>query len=297
MTKFSPVRLPSGTVIQGGIPKTAPDPNGNKPNGLLMRGVVIATYVLDDEKHPYKDDRWETVGIYCDVLVYSGLPRGRARIVNSALVPQSRGGIHNGHIWKPKAAKLDVSGNSLNTRVGTDPADMDGDHVLIGFMDNDFALPVIIGGVPHPRADLGNEEAGRQLKLKLEDGDPDFWKHHGTLYGIDKEGNFLVDTRFANDGKLADDGKEPEPSEDKGNVKFQLPSGTTFTIEIDDDSTKHVAVVEYLKELYNDLKSYVENAQVMTAMGPSGTISAQSGPGPEWDTAIESNRVIIPDNE
>lgn len=298
--RYASVKGPNGQVMQSGIAKRPKDPEGHRPAGLLLRGVVVATYVVDDENHPFKDHQNEEgkpAAVYCDVLTYSSLPKLRFGLLRTVLVSQHRGGMHDGQIWKPKAAKLDIGKNTLDMSANVNPATIDGDHVLVGFIDDDIKVPVILRGIPHPKADVGNEEAGRQLKLKVADGDPDFWKHHGSLYGIAKDGNFLVDTRFANDGKLESDGKEAAaPTDGKGSVKFKLPDGATFEIEVDGDASKHPAIVEFLETLYGDLKSYIEGAQVMTAMGPSGTIQAQSGPAPAWDSEINSNRVIIPDN-
>lgn len=61
------------------------------------------------------------------------------------------------------------------------------------------------------------------------------------------------------------------------------------------DGAKHVPIVEALEALYGDLKSYIENANVQTGMGPSSTIIAAMGPAPAWDPAINSTKVSIPD--
>ncbi len=299
--RFSAARGSDGSVLQSGLAKRPRDPEGHRPAGLLLRAVVTATYTVDDDNHPYKNysgtDDGSPVAVYCDVVCYSALPKMRRAILRTVLVSQPRGGLHDGVIWKPRAAKNDISGNPLDLAAKVDPALMDGDHVLIGFMDDTFQMPIILRGIPHPKADVGNTESGRQLKLKLADGDPEFAKHHGSLYGIADNGDFLVDTRFANDGELGGDGHEAEaPTDGKGSVLFRLPDGSTFTIEVDGDASKHVAIVEELKQLYNDLKSYIEGAKVPTAMGPSGTINAGSGPAPSWNEAIKSERVIIPKN-
>jgi hypothetical protein len=68
------------------------------------------------------------------------------------------------------------------------------------------------------------------------DGDPDFWKHKGAFYGIDKDGNFTVDTTeaYAVDD-LETDGAEPAPAEDgsTGNYNVKLPLGSKLHVEID----------------------------------------------------------------
>jgi hypothetical protein len=88
-----------------------------------------------------------------------------------------------------------------------------------------------------------------------------------------------------------------------GSIKFGILGGAAFAMEGKDadalakfgDGAAHVAVVEHLETLYADLKSYIENAFVNTAMGPSATILATMGPAPAWDPKINSTHVSIPD--
>ena len=147
--------------------------------GQLVRGVVVATYVTDDPDHPEApegdEDQRIPTGVYCDVLCYSSLPGLRYVALRQVMVLQDRGSLHDGRIWKPKAATFDLTGDSLDVDGPTEVGNMDGDHVLIGFIEGNPTEPVILGGVPHPSRDPGNEEkaTGRRLRLKLEDGDPD----------------------------------------------------------------------------------------------------------------------------
>jgi hypothetical protein len=160
------------------------------------------------------------------------------RLIKFALVKQERSGLHSGRIWKPRAAKLDVTGNPMNLEQGTNPGNIDGDHVLVGFMDDSFNLPVILGSIPHPSADVGNEgkDPGHRLRITQSDGDPDFWKHHGAFYGVDDAGDFIVDTTEAYSGEdFEDDGKEKAPKEDgsTGNYRVRLPKDARLVVEIE----------------------------------------------------------------
>ncbi len=294
----APRKLLTGAVLQSRVPRS-PVPSRHAPMGLLMRAVVTATYVTDDDGHPYSEvgENGLSKAVYCDVLCYSSRSGLRYFPLQTVLVTQPRGGLHDGRIWKPRATKIDVTG-TLSVSGGSRPENMDGDHVLVGFIDDLFNQPVILGGIPHPKADVGNTESGKTLRLKVEDGDPDFLKHHGSLYGIKDNGDFLVDTRTANDGTHDGAGHEPEaPTDGKGTVHFRLPDGATFEIEVDGDTTKHPALAEYLESLYGSLKSYIEGATVPTSMGPSGTIQTGSGSAPSWDSKINSTKVSIPDEE
>jgi hypothetical protein len=136
---------------------------------------------------------------------------------------------------------LDKTGSGIDLDNLTNPGELDGDHVLVGFMDDNLQAPVILRGIPHPSSDEGNADRapGRRLKLKVADGDPDFLKHHGSFYGLDGDGGFLADTRFANDGTLNSDGTEKDPgtANGAGNQVFRLPHDAFHKMEIYDVQT------------------------------------------------------------
>jgi hypothetical protein len=205
-----------------------------KPKGMHVRAVVLTTYTYDDPAHPEgdfgnTDKPAEPSAIYCDVLGYSDTAGARWWYLPGVLVSQDRGGLHSGRIWKPKATKGTLSGAKLNPNL-TNPSDMDGDHVLVGFFDESYNSPVILRALPHPARDPGNinKQAGHRLQLKIEDGDPDLWKHHGTFFGVEDNGSFVVDTTHANDGVLIEKGEEAAPPTDgKGGQTFRMPLGAT----------------------------------------------------------------------
>jgi hypothetical protein len=233
--------------------------------GLLLRGVVTATYVVDDSQHPFADQEAVVpTAVYCDVLVF-----GRQwRFLPQCVVAQERSGLHSGHVWKPRACSMTLTGDPADLNRGTNPANLDGDHVLVAFMDGDVTQPVVVRALPHPAADVGNEEfgVGHRLKLKVEDGDPDFYKHNGTYYGIHKNGDFYIDTTHANDGELLDSdgewGHEPEPPTDgKGSVVCHLPQDATWSVKLMDMTDplepKPVLIKEMTKDGNEDI--YGEN--------------------------------------
>lgn len=317
MTRWQTQRIGS-QVVQAGIPFRARASSYYKMGGLLLRGVITATYEVDNPHHPVvdRDPNATAVAIYCDVLCYSSMQGQRWQYLKQVLVSQEIGGMHRGKIYRPRAAKLDVTGNAIDLDRATNPANLDGDHVLVGFYDDNPNTPVIIRGIPHPSNDIGNEDKdlGHRMKLKQTDGDPDFWKHHGSYFGISDSGDFVIDTTLANDGLLEDDGKEKAAAEDGtvGNFIARLQKGTTVTIEIDGDNFKlelsddaakltlgdgamSAAVAEHLETLYDLLKTYIEGAIVPTGVGPSGTILVGSGPAPSWDPNIVSDKLKLPD--
>lgn len=239
-----PLQRGNGALFQSGVPTRMPVDQPTRARGLMLRGVVVATYVLDDETHPQAQgtSRGGPVAVYCDVISYGSRAGSQTRLIRNCLVLQRRGGLHDGDIWMPKATGQDNTGqNNLDRNLGSNSANWDGDHVLVGFMDDDFALPIIVGGIPHPTADVGIDSQGqagqfrRRMKLRQVDGHPDFTKHHGSYYGIDQNGNHVVDTRFANDGSLDQFGAEANPPNDgKGSQTVQIPTGAKYELTVED---------------------------------------------------------------
>lgn len=255
-SQYKTAVLQNGARLQAGIPKRAPMTNPGDATGMLLRGVVTATYVIDDPQHPFADDDTKVpTAVYCDVLTF-----GRQwRFIPKCIVAQERSGLHSGHVWKPRACSMTLTGDTADLNQGTNPAILDGDHVLVGFIDGNGNQPVIMRALPHPAADVGNEEfgVGHRLKLTVEDGDPDFYKHNGSYYGIHKNGDFYIDTTHANDGELLDAdgeyGHEPEPPTDgKGSVVCHLPQDARWSVKLMDMSDPLNPVPVLIKEMTKD---------------------------------------------
>ena len=240
MSEFAPIKTGRGSLLQNGVPKRARLREGLiASNGLMVRGVVTATYVQDDA-HPHYQGSKPQLAVYCDVLCYTGNANTRYRFLRQVPVSQDVGGMQRGRIWKPRATTIDITTVPLDTSVGgtgSNIANWDGDHVLIGFMGNSLNQPVILRGMPHPAVDTGNtgKDIGHRLTLKKADGDPDFLKHHGTFFGIKDAGDFIIDTTFANDGNLLPDGTEaPNAMDGSGAHLHQLPETATWKVKLVD---------------------------------------------------------------
>ena len=107
---------------------------------------------------------------------------------------------HSGSIRKPRAAKHTLSGSPIDPTRPINVAHLDGDHVLVGFMDDSRNRPVILCYLPHPRADIGDENKpiGHRTRLRLVYGDPAFVKHHGCFYGVSDAGDIVLDATSEN---------------------------------------------------------------------------------------------------
>jgi hypothetical protein len=227
---------------------------------------------------------------------------------------------------------MDVTGAALDANKVTNPANLDGDHVLIGFLNDSLSEPIILKGLPHPITDTGQEdggaaEAGHRLLLKVADGNPDFWKHRGAFYGVSDDGDFVVDLTRAYATDLDSEGKQPTPPADgtTGNYKVKIPTASKLTVEIAGgdnleldlkdgnakltlgDGAVSVAVADHLATLYNGLKSkldtfdgHTHGAGTLQDSVPAACSGSTAGPSVTvgaavWDSDIESDKLTIPD--
>lgn len=249
--------MPSGAVLQSAVPSRDVPSDGLRAYGLKLRGVVTATYVLDDPSHPAASG--EPVAVYCDVMTYAGpswMPRG---FFPRALVSQELGtGMHRGRLWKPRAATIDISATQAQsmTSPGVNPANLDGDHVLLGFLNDSLSQPVVERGLPHPNADVGfdpatESQARPHLKLRAVDGDPDYQKHAGSMFGINEAGDFVISTCYAWGARSINaQGGEPGTAEDgAGNAYLGLPDGAHFMLQFIDRASLPTTIA-FLASLY-----------------------------------------------
>ena len=168
--RWRATRTGRGTVVQSAVP------TGNRQvraQGLQVRGVVVAVYVYDSEGL-INQPNVQPNAIYVDVLIY-----GRHNtVIPRVLWTTERSGLHEGEICIPRAATIDTTGNELDlTRAK--PQSLDGDHVIIGFLEDDLTQPYVVRAVQHPSSDIGNSEKplGQRMRLLESDGNPRLWKH------------------------------------------------------------------------------------------------------------------------
>lgn len=253
MSARGPATLGSGAVLQAGLASNGENPRS--ANGLMMRGVVTDVFPIDHDLHPANGGQpgggANPTAPYCAVWCYTTI-RGMQQIyLPYVLISQDVAGIQSGTIWLPRKATGTLDGSIWITG-HTDPGNLDGDHVLIGFMDNDLSSPVVLRCIPHPRADLGfaatQPSLGSRMKLLRTDGSPYLRKQNGTVTGISENGDFLVNTLYASDGKLTQQtatqksgmGKPPASNGDYGNLLMLLQQfATRLTRIIDMSDPKH----------------------------------------------------------
>lgn len=226
--RWGPSKTARGTTVQSALPTGV---RAVRANGLTVRGVVVAVYVYDTSATElFQNQNVQVNDIYVDVLIY-----GRHNtVLPRVLWTKARSGLHEGDISLPRAATLDTSGGDLNVATAK-PQAMDGDHVIVGFLEDDLAQPYVVSSLNHPSSDIGKSDSdplGQRTRLVAADGNPRLWKHRGSAFGIDTDGNFILDTRTGHGGEYQADGAEPSATQNgsNGNLTATIQPGATVAV-------------------------------------------------------------------
>lgn len=230
---------PDGTVPQAGIERRAYRPRGTADPGLA-RAVVLTTYYADAEDA--RQARSRPRQVLCDVWLMRG---GR---LPGVPVLQHGSAVTNASLWVPQATTRNlVSGEPLTlTNAGegappaTSPEDLDGEQVLVGWIDGHADRPIVLGSLTHTRGAYPQNGAvavapptvtpGEAAELpKGPDGNERWVAHQGTVARIDRNGNVRIDAAGAgigNDGETDVRGE----GETSGHVDLNLGAGAELVI-------------------------------------------------------------------
>lgn len=214
---------PTYDWCSGGIPFA------RQANGLLCRGVVLKVKTHDDPDRLLPQGRTSPAvtasGFLCDVLVYS--PVDVCTVLREVPISMPSAGLNDHEVWKPRPAGVDISPATFRI---SDPAsvvasraqNLDGDHVLVGFLDNDLQKPIIMGQIPHPRN-----------SRKESQGDPTQYKYRRLIRGIDlgvtDGGSVVIDTTSASDGSISPTGDEV-PAASAGDIDLTMKTGRLLQV-------------------------------------------------------------------
>lgn len=233
-----PKPLRGGPIAKGGLsmrdrhqrPQLAPE---DRP----MRGLVVNTRMVGDA------DNIRGYGVECDVVVV----KTGVAVYNVPVVQKA--GVNNVHdLWVPRRTTRVVSaaGGVLNlqeqlSRRGsfqgapTPLSDVDGDMVLIDFIEGNPDFPIITHSLPHERANrrVRSGQGWREGSV-AERGEPredEYYTHHyGVELRINEQGDVLIDTV----GAYSDPATE-DASVMSGQVRFRIKDSQRFTVSIGDD--------------------------------------------------------------
>ena len=195
--QYAPARRADGSIADSSIQNYVGTGAGKIPTSFF-RGVILRVFPSDGE-YP---------GVRCSVYVYSSKTTSCGPLDN-VLLTYPYSSMQGGDIMLPRPTRMNVEDITTGVQNGNlQPASIDGDHVLIGFIDGDMTLPVIVGFIPHPSADKGKDPANTELGDRIlpteTDGSPHFRKHRGAFEGIDSDGNYVANTTKAHKYKVGD---------------------------------------------------------------------------------------------
>jgi|WetSurMetagenome_2_1015567.scaffolds.fasta_scaffold01389_12 hypothetical protein len=222
MDPHSTVELQDGTVLQAGIPTYEEGlPRWDSTSGWIARAVVLKTYFTDDSG--WSERGWTASGvraIHCDVRVFGRQNRTLYRVP----VMQRTHGLFDEDVYIPRPSAQNISGGSLVTKPSsgstvTTAQDLDGDHVLIGFLECDPRQPVIFPFcLAHPQA---------RKKYKESDGHVRRIRHNGVLMEWDADGNWTLDATEAAKADFAAEGEEASNSGTAGKITIKTVDGSS----------------------------------------------------------------------
>lgn len=218
-------RSQDGNVLQSGV-KTKPIHHGQDADntmGWITRAVVLAVYF------PEEDDRsgWTKGGlqraITCDVRTYGRYSRELSRVP----VLQRTHGLWDQDIYVPRAAVIDTTGGTFagkpsGQQAPTAAEDTDGDHVLVGFLDNNPNQPVVLPyALPHPKSSFTPAKATEDRVRII--------RHNGVEMRWDKDTNWSLDARGVAKPALKADGTEDSNSGTGGKITLVTTDGSNMT--------------------------------------------------------------------
>lgn len=242
----------SGAVIQSGMnPRVVGAPRPTQPKLGLYRAIVLHTYATDAIERRDGFRRANTlrvVEVECDVLLASSYMR-----LSRVPVKQINHGLSNAHgVWVPKPCTRVIAADgstdltrSLHfdrvTRHGAPTpgpvpplSDLDGDHVIVEFIEGDPGKPLITGALTHARArrlviaGSGWDEADAGAS-RGKPHDSEYYVHHqGAEIRVNDRGDVLIDTVGAHADQEAEN-----PATGGGQVRLRAKGTQRVTIEMD----------------------------------------------------------------
>ena len=213
-TGWEVMRGRDGSVTQSGVRSRPANAHQdvNSAMGWITRGVVLQVYYANEDRR-VGDQKY----VLCDVRTY-----GRnQRYLPKVPVLQRVNGLWDYDVYVPRRSSQDINGGELRSqptdKVGPTPADAcDGDHVLVGFLDNDPNQPVIMGSVPHPKANYSPQSSDGHVRVI---------RHNGVSVTWDSAGNWTLDATGAAKEALGSRGSEVSNSGTGGVVTLRTKDG------------------------------------------------------------------------
>lgn len=297
---FAPARGANGYLVSAGTPKNTKGPSAlatGQNIGLLVRGVVITRH-QDPNGH-----------VFCDVLTYSNIQGGiSASVARECRVLNANSGLHKSTPAYPKPSYTNISRGSFPDLNHADPSDLNGDHVLVGFMDQSLRGGVILGCLPHPRQNhgiKGNPMPHAGLYPGEKEKATTVFK--GIEMGPDGDGNIKLDAKYGSAREMSqrgfpprlpgqdarpDDPEDPIAKKDgtEGNIVCRLREGSRVQITIEkdhDDEEPMVVSIEYDSVTMSRKDENGDETKILTLTGTGNETTLVLG-----DEVISGSNVI-----
>ena len=248
MSRYNTTRTQGGGVIQAGldIQQRGPSHTTFDPTGL-HRGIVLETFApktgpgTADED--FNEDNFRRFQVECTVLL------AKTQIfLRQVPVKQPFYGVNNANPWVPRPTTRVLSeSRDLNFRprtargqfVSAVPAldDLDGDMVIVEFLDNEIDSPMITGAITHEQTNrriIKDGTGWTEGTAAAQRGHPEqfeyFLHHKGCEVRINDDGEFLIDTVGA-----YTDPKTESAGTSKGDVRIRVKDTQRLIIAMGDD--------------------------------------------------------------
>lgn len=212
-------------------------PRRSALRGLLLEGVVLRTYLPDDPSHPAYQAVIGNVGpvvngrissepvqrfragvlrrVLCDVFVAD--PQERGQVLRLVPVAQHGPSRSDSDRWIPRGTSRSATGlppvPTKELAPGevpqaiSNPADLDGEQVVVTFLGGDQHRPLILCSLEHPWAEV-RPPAWRPTTAVQGPANERVIRHRGTVLRWDSDGNLTVDATLASSGALDIRGSE-----------------------------------------------------------------------------------------
>lgn len=240
--------------------KTTRKGAARKANGLLLPGVVVAVYRPGERPDRYAQES-AIMGVLCDVQVMSAR---RRTILRDVPLMSGSAGLNDHEVSMPRAAGATLNGGSYSLDGGGDPGqvtaghDMDGDWVMVGFLDDDLDKPVIVGQLPHPKTNRRPSSNAETLYR---------WRRYlrGVSLGVLEDGSVEVDLSQASAGTTDASGAEQ-------------PDGVpNLTIRTQDDTALEIQPDLVRVTTADDVTVEIGGGKIVFALPGGETITLEAG--------------------
>jgi hypothetical protein len=246
MSRFRTTKLRGGAVVQSGLDiRNRDQPYSRaKPQLGLYRAFVYRTYTPYDAEGERRQDNRRGYQVECDVL----LVRTQQLLLNVP-VQQTTFGVNNAQPWIPRPTTRTLSGqnevrfqvqgeNGRFEGVATPFDDIDGEMVIVQFVEGDPDFPIITGALVHqqtkrkvlqsPDGRDGWAEDEQEQGFAYEE--EHYLHHQGTEVRINGGGDILIDTTGAYEDAATED-----TAAARGNVRMRVKEGQRLTIAMGAD--------------------------------------------------------------